>query len=177
MGVKSWSSSFGDTDDRLPDGMGPASRKVVTFDDEAVIFVELAYDYQPLISVRFVDTPFIKTVASFTVRSNRDLSGIFQRDVSNPDPVADCNTFSNPFAPFGGGGSGDGGGSSSSTSTTSGGNTSTTSGGTTSTTSGGSSGSCSWGGSSGGSSGSSSWGGSSGSSSRGGSSGRGGGWR
>ena len=170
MGVKSWSSSFGDTDDRLPDGMGPASRKVVTFDDEAVIFVELAYDYQPLISVRFVDTPFIKTVASFTVRSNRDLSGIFQRDVSNPDPVADCNTFSNPFAPFGGG-------SSSSTSTTSGGNTSTTSGGTTSTTSGGSSGSCSWGGSSGGSSGSSSWGGSSGSSSRGGSSGRGGGWR
>ncbi len=83
------------------------------------MFVELAYDYQPLISARFVGSPVIKTVASFTVRSDRDLSGIFQRDATNPDPVADCSTFSNPFAPFGGGGGG--GGSSSSSSSSSGG--------------------------------------------------------
>lgn len=160
LGRKVWNSSYGAVDDVLASGMGPDGRQVIAFDDEAVMFVEVAYDYQPLISGRFIGTPEIKSVASFTVRSDRDLSGIFQRDSGDPDPVADCSDYSNPFGTFGGGSGGgggssstssssssgggsssSGGGSSSSTSSTSGGSTSTTSstsGGSTSSTSGGS---------------------------------------
>jgi hypothetical protein len=193
MGLKNWSSSYGRVNDTLPSGMGPSGREVIAFDDEAVMFVEIAYDYDPLISARFVGTPEIKSVASFTVRSERDLSGIFQRDLTSPDPVADCSTFSNPFGTFGGGSGGAGGGggggstsggsgssSSTSTSSTSGGSTSTTSGGSTSTTSGGSTTTTSSG-STTTSGGSSSWGGGGGRGGGGrggggGGGGRGGGW-
>ncbi len=110
MGLKDWASTYGNVDDRLASGMGPAGREVIAFNDEAVMFVELAYDYNPLISAKFVGEPVIESIASFTVRSDRDLTGIFQRDVSNPDPVADCATNSNPFGSFAGGGGGSGGG-------------------------------------------------------------------
>jgi hypothetical protein len=90
--------------------MGPAGREVIAFENEAVMFVELAYDYQPLVSARFVGTPEIRSVASFTVRSDRDLSGIFQRDTNAPDPVSNCNTFDSVFAGGGGGNVGGGGG-------------------------------------------------------------------
>ncbi|MCB2047162.1 MAG: hypothetical protein KDE32_02930 [Novosphingobium sp.] len=112
MGKKVWPSSYGVTGDHPSPGMGPDGRQVVAFNDEAVMFVEVAYDYQPLISARFVGTPEIKSVASFTVRNDRDLSGIFQRDASNPDPVADCANHTNPFPDFIEAGSGDGGSSS-----------------------------------------------------------------
>ena len=100
MGVKDWNSHYGFADERLPEGMGPVGRKVSAFKDEAVIFVELAYDYQPLISSRFVGTPQITTIASFMVRSDRDLSGIYQRDSDSPDPVAECSEHSNPMGPI-----------------------------------------------------------------------------
>ncbi|MCB2064207.1 MAG: pilus assembly protein [Novosphingobium sp.] len=115
MGEKTWTSTYGNVGDHLPTGMGPSGREVITFDDEAVMFVEIAYDYQPLISAKFVGEPTIQSIASFTVRSARDLSGIYQRDPGSPDPVADCGTYTSPFAPYSGGGaSGDGGGGSSS---------------------------------------------------------------
>ncbi|HKX78769.1 MAG TPA: pilus assembly protein [Novosphingobium sp.] len=97
MGKKTWASSYGDAGDELGDGMGPADEKVIAFDDEAVMFVEVAYNYQPLISARFVGTPTIKAIASFTVRSSRDLSQVYQRDPGSPDDVADCGTFENRF--------------------------------------------------------------------------------
>lgn len=180
MGAKEWTSSYGIQGDGTNGGlagMGPAGEEVFAFEGEAVTFVEVAYDYQPLISERFVGTPVVQAIASFTVRSDRDLRQIYQRDPGSPDPVASCAVFDNPFSPTpAGGGSSSGGssggsssgsssggssssssggsGSSSTSSSTSGGSTSSTSGGATSTssstTSGGSS---SWGG------GSSSWGG------------------
>ncbi|MBV1916459.1 MAG: pilus assembly protein [Sphingomonadaceae bacterium] len=99
MGSKNWQSSYGDADDRLTDGMGPVGREIIAFDDEAVMFVEIAYDYQPLVSARFVGTPEITSIASFTVRADRDLAQIYQRDPGSPDPVANCSGFSNPFGP------------------------------------------------------------------------------
>jgi hypothetical protein len=135
LGRKVWNSSYGAVDDVLASGMGPDGRQVIAFDDEAVMFVEVAYDYQPLISERFVGTPEIKSVASFTVRSDRDLSGIFQRDAGDPDPVADCSDYSNPFGTFGGGSGGGGGSSSTSSSSSSGGGSSSSGGGSSSSTS------------------------------------------
>jgi hypothetical protein len=143
MGIKNHPSSYGAVDDPLADGMGPVGREVIAFDSEAVMFVELSYDYQPIVSTAFVGTPVIRSVAAFTVRSDRDLSGIFQRDPTEPDPVADCATFNNAFAAGSGGGGGGGGGSSSGGS---GGSSSSSSGG------GGSSSSSSGGGGSGGAS-------------------------
>ena len=98
LGVKNWPSSYGTIGDVLPDGMGPDGEEVIAFENEAVMFVELAYDYQPLISSRFVGAPTIRSIASLTVRASRDLSGIYQRNPGSPDPIANCGVFANPFA-------------------------------------------------------------------------------
>jgi len=71
-------------------GMGPASSQVAANPGEAVIFVEVAYDYQPLIAAQFIGHRTIHAIASFTVRDDRDLTQIYQRDPGRPDPVADC---------------------------------------------------------------------------------------
>jgi len=114
MGMKQWKSSYGEEGDGLSGslpGMGPPGEEVYAFEGEAVIFVEVAYDYQPLISARFVGTPVVNAISSFTVRSDRDLNEIYQRNPGAPDPVADCVKFENAFgsAPFGGGASVSGG--------------------------------------------------------------------
>lgn len=96
-GEKPWTSSYGEEGDGLDgamSGMGPASAQVAANPDEAVIFVEVAYDYQPLIAAQFIGHRTIKAISSFTVRDDRDLSQIYQRDAGRPDPVADCSTTS-----------------------------------------------------------------------------------
>ncbi|WP_374405760.1 TadE/TadG family type IV pilus assembly protein [Pelagerythrobacter sp.] len=74
-------------------GMGPAGEEIIAFKDEAVMFVEVVYDYQPLISDAFTHADDIHATAAFNVRDNRDLSQIYQRDPSSPDAVADCNVY------------------------------------------------------------------------------------
>lgn len=74
-------------------GMGPAGAEVYAFKGEAVMFVEVAYTYQPIIANLFASDEPIIAIASFNVRNNRDLSGIKQRNEYDPDPVSDCATF------------------------------------------------------------------------------------
>ncbi len=93
-------SSYGEEGDGRSiglDGMGPAGEKVYAFDDEAVIFVELSYTYQPLISELFTPVREMSATAAFNVRDSRDLSEIYQRDRSRPDPVAKCSAYDNPY--------------------------------------------------------------------------------
>jgi hypothetical protein len=97
VGKKRWNSTYGDQGDRFAEGIGPPGEEVYAFPGEAVMFVEVAYDYQPLISERFVGNPTIRAIASFTVRTKRDLSRIYQRDSGKPDPVARCPRFDNPY--------------------------------------------------------------------------------
>lgn len=92
-GVKEWASSYGvegDGTDGSLVGMGPAGEEVMASPGDAVIFVEVAYEYQPLISERFIGDDMVKAIATFTVRDDRDLSQIFQRDPAAPDAVANC---------------------------------------------------------------------------------------
>ena len=92
-GDKAWPSSYGEEGDGLSGtltGMGPASAQVTANPGDAVIFVEVAYDYQPLIAAQFIGHRTIKAISSFTVRDDRDLTQIYQRDASRPDTVADC---------------------------------------------------------------------------------------
>ena len=95
-GTKTWASHYGEEGHVLPissPGMGPAGAEVQALPDGAVIFVELAYDYEPLIDVPFARGQQITSVASFMVRDKRDLSRIYQRDPASPDPVADCTAI------------------------------------------------------------------------------------
>jgi hypothetical protein len=102
MGELHHNSSFGNAGDGLDGslaGMGPPGEEIVAFDDEAVMFVEVAYVYQPIISSAFTSAGTMTATAAFNVRENRDLSTIHQRDPAKPDPIADCGSFA-PIADY-----------------------------------------------------------------------------
>lgn len=98
MGTKLHTSSYGVEGDGENDGgivgMGPAGQEVMAFDDEAVMFVEISYDYQPIVGNPLsFGSHEITSIASFTVRADRDLTQIYQVDPSNPVDVARCDTY------------------------------------------------------------------------------------
>lgn len=97
MGTKAWTSSYGAEGAGLTDpsfdGMGPAGSKVTAYDeDDAVIFVEIAYEYRPLFGNVFVKDNLIHVHGAFNVRDSRDLSKIFQQPGNSVTP-ASCNKF------------------------------------------------------------------------------------
>lgn len=98
-GKKKTNSAYGSegtgTDGSLK-GMGPPGEQVTASAGDAVMFVEIYYNYQPLISNMFTGSNApreIRTTATFIVRDDRDLAQIYQRDTSNPSPVASCKVF------------------------------------------------------------------------------------
>ena len=93
-GAKNVASSFGEEGDVKPDGMGREGNEVLAQSGDGVIFVEVNYTYQPLISANFMGSLDIISTASFTVRDDRDLSQIYQRDPVNPDAEQRCDAFS-----------------------------------------------------------------------------------
>src|SRR6185503_5368438 len=72
MGQKRWNSNYGVAGEIMPDGIGPAGEQVSAPAGEAVIFVEVAYDYQPLIGQMFIGNSTIKSISTFMVRDSRD---------------------------------------------------------------------------------------------------------
>ncbi|MCX7283761.1 MAG: pilus assembly protein [Novosphingobium sp.] len=95
-GKRAFKSNFGEEGKGLDGslvGMGPPGDEVTAADGDAVIFVEIEYAYQPLVSQRFVPDALIRTTATFNVRDDRDLSQIYQRNPSLPDPVARCSVY------------------------------------------------------------------------------------
>lgn len=93
-GAMAVGSSYGEEGQTLPNGMGEPGEEVIAPDGGAVIFVELHYTYQPLVSKSLIRGETIKSTATFTVRDQRDLSQIYQQDPSDPDPVQRCNSYS-----------------------------------------------------------------------------------
>lgn len=55
-------------------GMGDPAQPVTAPEGAAVIFVEINYDYQPLISPYFLGTRKLRQTASYIVRDNRELA-------------------------------------------------------------------------------------------------------
>ena len=93
-GVKPVTSTYGTEGTSLGTiGMGPAGNEVLAQQDDAVIFVEISYTYQPLVSAKFLGSLDIQSIASFTVRDKRDLARIYQRDPGAPDPVQSCGLY------------------------------------------------------------------------------------
>lgn len=76
-GAKTWPSSYGVQGATDLTGITPAgqAQPIKAPDDGAVMFVEIAYNYQPLISSVFVPHQQIVEIAAMTVRDNRDMAG------------------------------------------------------------------------------------------------------
>lgn len=95
LGAKNAGSNYGNQNSELPDGIGPAGQEVSAEEGNPVIFVEISYDYQPLISSTFIGNANISAIASFMVRDDRSNSGLLQRNITDPDTVSACDVYTN----------------------------------------------------------------------------------
>lgn len=74
-------SSYGDagdgaTGDDFP-GMGPEGEEVTAPPGSAVMFVEIVYDYEPLVYGNWLGPRTIRSTAAFNIREGRDTSQIY----------------------------------------------------------------------------------------------------
>lgn len=58
----------GRNNDSLEDGMGPTGNKITAAEGTAVMFVEVTYDYQPLVDIGFITDTEIRYESAFNVR-------------------------------------------------------------------------------------------------------------
>lgn len=76
-------------------GIGDAGEELTAEAGQAVIHVEIVYEYKPLfdndLTNRFLPTGPIRSTSAFNVRGTRDLAGIFQRATASP--VSSCDKF------------------------------------------------------------------------------------
>lgn len=75
FGSKVYRSSYGLQGATELTGMGPSGRQVTAPDNSGVIYVEVAYDYQPLISAQLAPNAVLHDVAAMVIRDERDLAG------------------------------------------------------------------------------------------------------
>lgn len=74
-GAKTWTSSYGLAGDTNLAGIAVGGQIATAPDDGALMFVEIAYNYQPLIARLFVPGGQITATAAMTVRDQRDFGG------------------------------------------------------------------------------------------------------
>ncbi|HYZ48293.1 MAG TPA: hypothetical protein VE567_05295 [Sphingomonas sp.] len=95
LGKKSgagWDSSYGKEGDGKTGtsfvGMGRAGAEVKAPPGEAVMFVEVNYQYKPLfgLATALIGSPAVKYTASYLVRDKRDLSGNNGTGIYDPSP-------------------------------------------------------------------------------------------
>jgi hypothetical protein len=92
-GKKVASSGYGSAGDDVA-GMGPSGELVSATEGNPVIFVEVIYDYRPLVTAAFGRQSEIRAIAAFSVRDDRDISQIYQRNNGGADTPASCNIYS-----------------------------------------------------------------------------------
>jgi hypothetical protein len=92
-GAKVHQSSYGREGDGATGtsfpGMGRPGNRITASPGTAVIFVEIAYDYESLTPFDLFDGEEINYTAAFNIRDSRDLTGI-----NNDAPRARCDVFS-----------------------------------------------------------------------------------
>lgn len=62
----------GATDGSLEEGMGPSGNRIAASANTAVMFVEVSYDYEPLLAGRLVDIDVIRYESAFNVRGREN---------------------------------------------------------------------------------------------------------
>lgn len=80
-------SNASDAGTAAPNGMGDAGAQVSAPSGSGLMFVEVNYDYQPLVSAYFLGSKRIHFITSYIVRDNRDFTQIY-----NPSPTATRST-------------------------------------------------------------------------------------
>lgn len=70
-------------------GMGEPGRYITASQGTAVMFVEVAFDYEPITPITVFENRRIVYTAAFNVRDNRDLTRLYAGG-----PVASCSVFS-----------------------------------------------------------------------------------
>lgn len=80
-------SSYGDQGDQVTNGMGRAGREAFAPVGGSTIFVEVYYEYQPLVSGDLAPNLNFTEIASMIVRDRRDESRIYNNENA---PVATC---------------------------------------------------------------------------------------
>jgi len=93
MGKKVHNSSYGNagagaSGDSFP-GMGAAGKEITASAGTAVMFVEIAYDYEALTPFDALDGNTITYTAAFNIRDARDLSRLYSDDTT----PAQCNRY------------------------------------------------------------------------------------
>ena len=91
LGLRHYDSSYGVTDDgkigtAFP-GMGPTGKEVKSPADSAVMFVEVTYDYRPVLASWLIPARKVAYSYAFIVRDSRDLTKIY-----NPNPAQVAST-------------------------------------------------------------------------------------
>lgn len=90
-GAKVYNSSYGTpTTTTNVDGVGPAGAQVTAPDNGATMFVEISYNYQPLISSAFVPKTTISEIAAMTVRDDRNMTQIYNTEGAS---IASCTLY------------------------------------------------------------------------------------
>ena len=98
-GAKQWVSSFGTQGAGINGtgfpGMGEAGREITSSPGTAVMFVEVAYDYEALTPFDVFDGKTITYTAAFNIRDSRDLNGGPDSNGLYVDgPAASCAVYS-----------------------------------------------------------------------------------
>lgn len=70
-------SGYGRAGDTNLTGIGPAARQVTAQDENATMFVEVYYEYKPLIGASLAPSTVMVETASMAVRDRRDLTQIY----------------------------------------------------------------------------------------------------
>lgn len=70
-------------------GMGPAGEEVTAPNGSAVMFVEIVYQYQPLIYGEWLGPRTIRSRGAFNIREGRDLRRVYND--APAAPVSDCD--------------------------------------------------------------------------------------
>ncbi|MEG3164322.1 pilus assembly protein [Sphingomonas sp. PB2P19] len=70
------------------DGIGPTGRKIAASANDELIFVEVAYTYQPLISNSILGTRTIEAIVGMTVRERS------MNDIQGGGTASSCSTYS-----------------------------------------------------------------------------------
>lgn len=95
VGLKPYNSTYGVTNDGQTGtsllGMGASTNRIAAPPGGAVMFVEIRYDYKPIVSSTLLGTPRIEYTAAFIVRDQRDLTQIYNS--GNATPVSACSAY------------------------------------------------------------------------------------
>ncbi|MHA6723045.1 TadE/TadG family type IV pilus assembly protein [Sphingomonas sp. RS2018] len=79
-GSKAYTSSYSNKTGNFTGGLGvttPVDRRVIAPDNGATMFVEVVYDYQPLIKTSLSPSTTITEIASMMVRDRRDTTQVY----------------------------------------------------------------------------------------------------